>query len=64
MTKKCGNKNCKQKGVEQPIENFYKDSRFPDSRNYECNGCKKERQKKWIEKAKQRRVDFFAMYIG
>ena len=64
MKKKCRNKTCSQKDVLQPIENFYKDNRFPDGRNYECNDCKKERQKKWNQVAKERRDNHFAMYIG
>lgn len=64
MKKICTNKQCQHNGILQPIENFYIDKRYPDNHSHECTDCKRVRQKKWNDKANQKRKEFFAMYIG
>lgn len=64
MTKKCYNKKCIHKGKPQPYSNFNRKLLSKYGYASECRDCRKARYIIENEKAKERRLNEYDMFIG
>jgi len=63
MKKVCNNKDCKHKGVPQPMDNFYKSDRYSSGRVGICMDCSAEKRIKYEETRKKNKKDFYDCFI-
>lgn len=59
----CTNKDCPEKGIKQPYDNFYKGRGFADGYQAECKSCVKGRSRTNNKKRKDRDKQFYSSFM-